>query len=111
MRSADDADAISKRIAELRQEEIDRLNASCDCPDDVREDGTTIKAHRIGCRHYVATSLPAGFALPPQQQPQRAFWDGNRTVIRQAQSPEAAFLQRLHIRIEAARPCSLRAPK
>jgi hypothetical protein len=109
-RAADDYAEIHKRLEERRRERIVRevAGAACECPDDEREDGTTVRSHRIGCRHYVATSHRP--SLAPLQQ-QRASWDGRRTVMRQAQSPEAAFLQRLHLRIERARPRSFWAPK
>jgi hypothetical protein len=96
MRSADDADAISKRIAELRQEETAQRNAGCDCPDDVREDGKTIKVHWTDCRHYTAPTPLCGLA-PLQQRPLDDDWE---TLKRQAQSPEAKFPQRLRLCVD-----------
>lgn len=90
-RAADDTNAISKRIAELRAERREQLSADCACPSEEREDGTTIKLHQIGCAHFVATSAPSGFVL--QQQPQRMPDDDWRELKRQAQSPEAAFMR------------------
>jgi hypothetical protein len=107
-RSADDFDVLSKRLVELRAERREQLKADCSCPTEEREDGVVVKLHQIGCVHFVATSGPSGFVL---QQPRRMPDDDWRALKEQAQSVEAAFLQRLHLRIEAARPRSFWAPK
>lgn len=94
---------IGIRAKQITAEEFAPLTTACACPDDEREDGTVIKAHRTDCRHHAANPAPSSFVLPPQQQPQRAAWDGRRTVMRQAQCPAAAYLQDLHLRTEPPR--------
>lgn len=95
--------AIGIRAKQITAEEFAPLTTACACPDDEREDGTVIKAHRTDCRHHVANPAPSSFVLPPQPQPQRAAWDGRRTVMRQAQCPAAEYLEDLHLRIEPPR--------
>ena len=44
---------IGTRGKQISAEERRPLMEACDCPDDIREDGTTVKAHVAGCRHHV----------------------------------------------------------
>lgn len=84
------------------------VKCQCVLPDDSNVlDSSKCEIHREP-PHHDAADLYCGLA-PLQQQ--RASWNGSRTVIRHAQSPEAAFLQRLHLRIETARPRSFWAPE
>lgn len=96
-----DSPDIGKRAAEIA-EERSRNIALCNCkrPDGVGElDRSACPIHRDPPTRHEGCCL-----APLQQQPQRGAWDGRRTVIRQAQSPEVKFLQRLHLRIDRARP-------
>lgn len=51
---------IGARGKQITAEERRSVIEACDCPDDVREDGTTVKAHVAGCRHHPGPNYDYG---------------------------------------------------